>query len=68
LRAEQPYQEMAAPQIKTQHPNLHLADNAAQVTHIVMTQLSMKAGLHHWGDCDTDTVSEELSALLLQYL
>ena len=33
-----------------QHPDAHLDFNAAHVMHIVMTQLSMKAGMKHWGE------------------
>ena len=46
-----------------QHPDAHLDFNAAHVTHIVMTQLSMKAGMKRWGERGTGAVSKELQQL-----
>ena len=46
-----------------QHPDAHLDFNAAHVMHIVMTQLSMKAGMKHWGKRGTRAVSKELQQL-----
>ena len=46
-----------------QHPDAHLDFNAAHVMHIVMTQLSMKAGMKHWGERGTRAVSKELQQL-----
>ena len=49
--------------MNVQHPDAHLDFNAAHVTHIVMTQLSMKAGMKHWGEHGTGAVSKELQQL-----
>ena len=46
-----------------QHPDVHLDFNAAHVMHIVMTQLSMKASMKHWGEHGTRAVSKELQQL-----
>ena len=46
-----------------QHPDVHLDFNAAHVMHIIMTQLSMKAGMKHWGERGTGAVSKELQQL-----
>ena len=46
-----------------QHPDAHLDFNAAHVMHIVMTQLSMKARMKHWGERGTGAVSKELQQL-----
>ena len=49
--------------VNVQHPDAHLDFNAAHVTHIVMTQLSMKASMKHWGEHGTGAVSKELQQL-----
>ena len=55
------YEESA--NMNVQHPDAHLDFNAAHVMHIVMTQLSMKAGMKHWGERGTGAVSKELQQL-----
>ena len=59
--SSQIYEEMA--NVNVQHPDAHLDFNAAHVMHIVMTQLSMKAGMKHWGEHGTRAVSKELQQL-----
>jgi hypothetical protein len=49
--------------MNVQHPDAHLDFNTAHVTHIIMTQLSMKARMKHWGERGTWAVSKELQQL-----
>ena len=49
--------------MNVQHPDAHLDFNAAHVMHIIMTQLSMKASMKHWGEHGTGAVSKELQQL-----
>ena len=59
--SSQIYEEMA--NVNAQHHDAHLNFNAAHVMHIVMTQLSMKAGMKCWGERGTGAVSKELQQL-----
>ena len=55
------YEESANTNV--QHPDAHLDFSTAHVMHIIMTQLSMKAGMKHWGEHGTRAVSKELQQL-----
>jgi hypothetical protein len=52
--SSQIYEELA--NVNVQHPDAHLDFNAAHVMHIIMTQLSMKAGMKCWGEHGTGAV------------
>jgi hypothetical protein len=49
--------------VNVQHPDVHLDFNTAHVMHIVMTQLSMKASMKHWGEHGTGVISKKLQQL-----